>query len=238
MKKAFTMLELIFVIVIMGVLTAYIVPNTQRNPLQEAAVQIASHLRYTQHLAMTDDRYNPNRRDTANDVIWFKDRWQLVFSSSEFTGGEDVWAYTIFSDRVGNEVNRGDADFDEVARNPENSSQLMTGGYSNDTEMNYTHDDFIGMKTMNIGKKYGIVGDNAVDFSNSCDGRVNNSLRISFDHLGRPFQGRQSSMSGPYSPSTHRLITQTCTITISDGSDSVEINIEPETGYVHLNFDT
>jgi len=229
MKKAFTMLELIFVIVIIGVLAAVIVPNTKRNPVQEAAIQIASHIRYTQHLAMTDDRYN------SADSIWHKERWQLVFSSSLYTGGADVWAYTIFSDRIG--VSSGDADEDEIAKNPENSDQLMTGGYAVEDELYYGKAEFRGMKSLNIGKTYGIVGANAIDFSNSCDGSTGNSLRISFDHLGRPFQGDQKSMTGPYDAGTQRLITAECTITLTDGSEIVDINIQPETGYVSLNFD-
>mgnify|MGYP000045959612 CR=1 FL=1 len=236
MKKAFTMIELIFVIVVIGILAATIIPNTKRNPVQEAAIQIASHIRYTQHLAMTDDRYNPNRVDNSGAVIWFKERWQILFSSSKFTGGANVWAYTIFSDRAGTGVKRGDPNESEIAKNPENSNQLMTGGVGHVNAIKYGHKDFKGMESLNIGKKYGIIGANAVVFSDSCDGNGGNpSTRIAFDYLGRPLQGDHNSMKGPYTQS--RLIKAECRITITDGSESVDIKIQPETGYVSLDYD-
>ena len=60
MKKAFTMLELVFVIVIVGILSYFVSSSFQRNPLREAADQVVSHIRYTQHLAMIDDKFDPN----------------------------------------------------------------------------------------------------------------------------------------------------------------------------------
>ena len=78
MKKAFTMLELVFVIVVIGILAAVIIPNTRTNPVQEGAIQLLSHIRYTQHLAMMDDRYGAN-------ATWFKDRWQIRFTSSSYS---------------------------------------------------------------------------------------------------------------------------------------------------------
>lgn len=68
MRKAFTMIELVFVIVVIGILAAVIIPNTRTNPLQEAAIQLLSHIKYTQHLAMTDDTYD------ENDPNWYKKR--------------------------------------------------------------------------------------------------------------------------------------------------------------------
>ena len=67
MKKAFTMLELVFVIVVIGILAAAIIPSTRTNPAQEAAIQLLSDIRYTQHLAMIDDKYGQN---TPGNVDW------------------------------------------------------------------------------------------------------------------------------------------------------------------------
>jgi prepilin-type N-terminal cleavage/methylation domain-containing protein len=79
MKKAFTMLELVFVIVVIGILAAVIIPNTRTNPVQEGAIQLLSHIRYTQHLAMMDDKYD------ATNATWFRDRWQIRFSSTSYS---------------------------------------------------------------------------------------------------------------------------------------------------------
>ena len=58
MKKAFTMLELVFVIVVVGILAAILIPRTERSPVQECAVDLLSQIRYTQHLAIIDDKYD------------------------------------------------------------------------------------------------------------------------------------------------------------------------------------
>ena len=227
MKKAFTMIELIFVIVVIGILAAVIIPNTRTNPLQEAAIQLVSHIRYTQHLAVIDDKFNASRVDTAGNVIWYKDRWQIVFSSSIYSDNGE--AYTIFSDTQGNAVSRGDAQKSEVARNPQNSNQIMTGGYSSTAALDYRNPSFEGMQKLNIGKSYGV---SSVTFSSAC----NSGKRISFDYLGRPFEGDQSSMTGAYSAGTQRLIVEDCHIVLSDGVDSVSIIIKPETGYASISL--
>ncbi|MEA2073540.1 MAG: type II secretion system protein [Campylobacterota bacterium] len=225
MKKAFSMIELVFAIVVIGILAATILPSTKTNPLQEAAIQLQSHIRYTQHLAIVDDKYNALRIDTAGDLIWFKDRWQLVFSSSSYTGGSDVWAYTIFSDRTGNAVTRGDAQESEVAKNPENSNQIMTGGYSATAALDYTNDDFKGMKKLNLGKSYGVT---SIELTGGCPS--SDGYRIVFDSLGRPLKGDMSGNNTAYE--SDNLIQTNCDITLSDGSENVVLRIRPETGYV------
>ena len=79
MKKAFTMLELVFVIVVIGILAVVIIPNTRTNPAQEAKIQLVSHIRYAQHLAMIDDKF-----DAANST-WHKNIWQVAFSGNQYS---------------------------------------------------------------------------------------------------------------------------------------------------------
>ena len=217
LHSAFTILELIFVIVVIGILAASIIPSTKTNPLREAAIQLLSDIRYTQHLAMIDDKYN------SNDAEWYKGRWQIVFSNNVKTNNQE--AYTIFSDTPGYS---GDPSVTEIAKNPQNDNLLMSGGYTGTVKLDVNHNSFIGMKKLNIGMSYGID-------DISLDGGCSYS-RISFDHLGRPFTGDQKTMTGPYSAGTQRLITSVCNITISSEIDSITITIEPETGYAKINF--
>ena len=209
MKKAFTLLELVFVIVVIGILAAVIMPRTKTNPVQEAAIQVLSHIRYTQHLALVDDKYD------AHDAQWYKTRWQIFFSTDNSGNGDQV--YTIYSD-----TNKGGgANSNEIAIDP--STQKLLSGDS-------LYNNHIAR--MNLSSKYGI---SAVNLTGGC----NNSKRISFDYLGRPFMGDPSALTGFYSPSVtnaSRLITSDCNITLTNGTESATIQISPETGYAKVIF--
>ena len=76
MKKAFTLLELVFVIVVVGILAAVIIPSTRTNPVREAAIDLVSKIRYAQHLAMVDDKFD------VGDANWMRNRWQIVFTDT------------------------------------------------------------------------------------------------------------------------------------------------------------
>ena len=225
MKKAFTMIELIFVIVVIGILAAVMIPSTRTNPLQEAAIQVLSHIRYTQHLALIDDKYD------SNDTNWYKGRWQIEFSNSN-AYADNKPGYTIFADQDYGSGYGGNAIEDEMAKNPENSNQVMTGGYGSTAAINYTNSGFKGMKKLNLGNSYGVA---SVEFSNECDGSNGSALRISFDSLGRPFEGDSSGLTSPYTAATDRLIRDDCNIVLKDSADhNVTITIRPETGYASI----
>lgn len=212
MKKAFTMLELVFVIVIVGILAFVAVGRFERNSLREAADQLVAHIRYTQHLAMMDDRFDPS------DATWYQKRWQLVFNSDVNTYNQD--AYTIFSD--GNKNGNPNLTLNEVAINPLDPSKYLTGGYTG-----IILSDGVGATPeMNLGLKYGIT----VALSAAC--QFGTSTRISFDYLGRPLKGVPSGFTAIYQ--SNRTITQQCQITLSNGTNTIVIAIEPETGYTHI----
>ncbi|MDB2562535.1 type II secretion system GspH family protein [Sulfurimonas sp.] len=211
MKKAFTLLELVFVIVVIGILAAIIIPSTKTNPVREAAIQLVSHIRYTQHLAMMDDRFN------ATDPKWYMEMWQIRFTNGNGTS-DGKPAYVIFSDTSHTQH----PEKSECAVDPL-TGLLLNGGVVNDQ---WDDPDFL--QATNIGNEYGIT---SVMFGSEC----NNAMRIAFDHFGRPIEG---DISSPSTSSTLtgalKYITGTCTITISNGSDSEVILIEPESGYIHI----
>ena len=84
MKKAFTLLELVFVLVVIGILAAFMIPSTRTNPAVDAAIQLESHIRYTQHLAMIDDKFD------ANNTRWYRNLWKIDLLSCplQLTGPE------------------------------------------------------------------------------------------------------------------------------------------------------
>ena len=74
-QNAFTLIEIIIVIFVIGVLSITIMPRLERDPLREAVNQITRHINYTQHMAMVDDVYNASQR------LWFKAMWRISFRS-------------------------------------------------------------------------------------------------------------------------------------------------------------
>ncbi|MGE4420638.1 MAG: Tfp pilus assembly protein FimT/FimU [Sulfurimonas sp.] len=224
MKKAFTMMELVFVIVVIGILAAVIIPRIGSNKLQEAAIQVVSHIRYTQHLAMVDDKF---RTDGSE---WYKERWTLRFKEDLVYAGSyvpngiypKVWAYSIFSDKSDDR----NPNPSEMAKNPLNSEQYMSGGYNNTLHV----EDEKSMKELRLGTTYNI---DSVAFSGGCRSNV---LYIHFDYLGRPFNSFVTSSAYELASSGwHKLLTSPCLITLTDKQgEYVQIAIEPETGYVHI----
>lgn len=107
-KSAFTMLELVFVIVVIGIISAVAIPRIGNTKLAEGTDQIISHIRYTQHLAMQDDKFDPA---TAN---WFRNRWYIRF---ERDGTTNAWVYSIGS---ANQPNT-------YATNPLNTEKRLSG---------------------------------------------------------------------------------------------------------------
>lgn len=82
MKKAFTLLELIFVVVIAGILAFVLIPKSSDTKLLESANQLISHIRYAQQLALNNDQFDPNDKD------WYKKMWRIEFENN---GTYKVW---------------------------------------------------------------------------------------------------------------------------------------------------
>lgn len=219
-KKAFTMLEFIFVIVVMGVVAAALIPKFgSSSNLREAAIQIIGDIRYAQHLAMNDDHI-----PTKN---WFKKRWTIIFNKDKYTKRQV--SYTIFADVAGDSTGNPDGT-QEIAKNPLDRGKVLSGGYSGIDGLDIRdRENFIGTKRYNLGLSYDIK---KVIFSSACS--YAGSKRIAFDHVGRPLKGNLSSYSSPY-PSASRIMTKRCKITLIDRNDhNISLFIEPETGYAHL----
>ena len=214
MKKAFTMIELVLVIIIVGIISATIVPQIGKTSLDRCAQQVLHHIRYTQHLAMMDNKFDPN------DQYWYRSRWQL-----DFRDPSGKAFYTIYQDLNRNGSASTHASKDEIAKNPLNPKQLLTA---------LSTSGAVNTKEMNLKEKYGIT---AITFSSSCS--YYGSQRISFDYLGRPLYGNPTALDAKYNDNFGstgvRLIQNKCTITLTDtDNNSRKIVIMPETGYSYI----
>jgi type II secretory pathway pseudopilin PulG len=209
MKRfAFTMLELVFVVIVIGIIAVLSMPSFNSNPLQQAAEQVANHIRYTQHLAMVDDAYDPS------DPTWWQTRWQIQFEDASPNPGK---IYVIYRnlDKNSNE------DDNETARDPQ-THQLMRGA-----DKDIAIPPFKYMDNMLISKKYGITN---VTFSNTCNPSSPTSNRIGFDNLGRPYT--RTATTTPFD----NLLTADCNITLVHSDGNATITVRPETGYVSVTY--
>ncbi|WP_024954426.1 pilus assembly FimT family protein [Sulfurospirillum arcachonense] len=245
MKKAFTMLELVFVIIIVGILSVVIIPNFDKNNLREAAEQVISHIRYTQHLAMMDNKFVPseemsnmpigsttactvrgaNSKKKCNVKFWYLGRWQIKFSNQ--------W-YVIMSDSSNSSYDgnpNASSIHVEVAKDFINTNKYLIG-HNSSSFFSGTKEERIN-ENLNLKNKYGV---NKILISG---GTNSNASRIIFDSLGRPYRGdtKLSNVSYMKSP-TDKLATTKINIALCNKDDcsdkNITIVIEPETGYTHI----
>ena len=210
MKKAFTMIELIFIIVVVGILAAVAIPRIDRDNLIELVDQVTTHIRYTQQLAMMDNVYD------GSDEHWYRGYWRIQFSNSA-DGGEG-WKYSVYKDLPGYSGNLNSER--EVARDPQNEQRFLTSGASG---FSANTDSKKMNKKLNLKNTYDIQ---KIDFDKNCGGQA-----IAFDSKGRP-HGAPQKAKNPYD----KVLHTPCIITFTDSGDrSIQIAVQPETGFISDN---
>lgn len=211
-KPAFTIIEIVMAIVVMGILASLAMPRVDRDLKQNAANHILSSIRFTQHLAINDNMHE------FNDPQWQRKYWRIVFSTC--TGTDKYYMIGTDTDKDGST----NADFEktEAAIDPLSGKPLFwTGGVdcSNGGDGTVSEEIF-------ISKKYGITG---VETSGGCA----DATHIAFDHMGRPHHGEDFANSNRADYAGYMKDTCTFTFTMSDG-DEFAIKILPETGYAYI----
>ncbi len=204
-RQAFTMIEMTMVIVVLGILAALAIPRMDRDIRQEAADNILSAIRYTQHLALNDDKTDPS------DPLWQRKFWHLRFGSY----GGDLSFYTVSS----NTDDDANVDKSETALDPINKKYMYH--LAGDT----TLDESDESPNIFIRKNYGI---NNIAFTDGCAG----GQLIAFDHLGRPHIGIYSA-TNDYSTYMTQNCKMTFDFENSD-IRSFTILIQKETGYAQI----
>lgn len=189
MKSAFSLLELAFVIVILGVVLGvakfYFVADKN---LTLAAKQIQNDLAYTRNLALMQAAFRAFDTSVAKDE-WFKARWQVYFIRSK-SATNDEQTYTIFLDKNGDgnaNLGKNELNLDrEIAVDILNAKKLMNSGQSGVI----SKDDERANARFNIEKKFGVK---AVEFRGACAG----ATRVIFDEFGRLYSPLKNA-NAPY----------------------------------------
>lgn len=205
-RTAFTMFELVMVIVVLGIIAALALPRIERDIRQEAADSILSSIRFTQHMALMDDKTNPS------DALWQKTLWHIRFSTYTDSGTE--WFYT-----VGSNMNKAtNINKTETAIDPSNGKYMYNANGDSTIDTDESPNIF-------LGKRFSI---NSITFSGGCSG----NQHIAFDHLGRPYSGIYSAGNDF---ATYMNTDCQITFSFKDSNyPSFTINVAKETGYAFI----
>jgi len=214
-KSAFTMIELVFVIVVLGIIASIAMDKVDRDLEQEASSTILSHIRLAQQLALND-----NKHRSDNDPLWQRAYWRFEYGKCS---GLDEYYY-----RVGSDIDMdGTIDKSESAINPSDGKYLYTFNTCNALQEDES-------PTVLLGKKFGIKKIRKY-------GGCSSVQHIAFDYLGRPEHQLASYTQADFSKymsSDCRLKFEMSTDInhdgIIDGDDSFTIMILAETGHAFV----
>ena len=210
-RSAFTIIELIFVIVVLGILASLAMERVDRDLKQEASETILSHIRLAQQLALRD---NKHRQD--NNGLWQRAYWRFEYGKCKNTTNLDGTAAYYY--RVGAATTLDKAfNKNESAINPVDGKYLYTINSCDDLKKDES-------PTILISKKFGI---NKIEKYAGC----NKVQHIAFDYLGRPHHQIGSYGSANFS----KIMVNDCRLKFKMATgDSFTIIIEAETGHAYI----
>ncbi len=238
-SRAFTFIELLVVIVLLGILSAVLAPQLSRDELNEAQQQVIQHLQLTQNQALTHHTYigssdssietNINATRKAA-TLWFKGYWQMQFNT-----GTTELPYSVYSDTPSNSLL------------PQYSDKADKGDY-------YLYDSFTRLfiardgtdipeyilkyrdTGVDLADTYGVTNVSVVCPSMAATNASTRSrAHILFDDIGRPYcsSGAEDSGGVGVRNSFDFMAIDTIRVTLRKNSQSAVVCIEPQTGYIH-----
>ncbi len=249
MKKSFSLIELIIIIIIVGVLYSSITFSLANTNLNQAADQIISHINYTRHLALKDNKMqyypiNNTKTEMNRSKYWFKQWWQIRFTRNK-NNPKDLW-YEIFTDLS---YDSNNTNFDGTghypnnttsyeltfAKNP-NTQKYLTGrcgssGYPNCIDID---------KKLNLTNAYNI---NRIKVEGITNYNItfNKNLKLLFDNYGNVYlsEGKKGDKGdiNPYDKDERIPLLQTAKIVLcSDESceENISICISAKIGSAYI----
>jgi len=209
------MIELVFVIVVLGILASLAMGRMDRDLKQEASETILSHIRLAQQLALRD-----NKHRSDNDEDWQTGYWRFQFSNCSFTGQ----VMPIYA--VGSAPLSGDLTKPTSAINPVNGKYLFGSCTETSNIPDVSPDVFVGkhfgVKEMKLTGCYGTGL------------ATERGKHFGFDYLGR-VHVKVGSYDNSSTSMFSELATKDCNLTVTMSDDEkFSIIIENETGHAYI----
>lgn len=211
-QKAFSMIELVFVIVVMGILASLAMPRMDRDLRQEAIDSVMADIRLAQRMAVSDHRHD------VDNSGWQKSYWQWRVEKCD----NGNLYYIVGSDNnYNNSITQA-----ESAIDPYNQKYLFasSGDYCVTDEASSANSDRVLLT-----KKFGI---SSATMNDKCT-----SSHIAFDELGRLHINIHTYTVNDYK---NLQKTDDCEITFTfdngliDDTDPFTLVVEAITGRVSL----
>lgn len=228
MRAAFSVLELVIAIVILGVFASFAMPSS-KHALHQAALTTLAYIRYTQHLALNSSLEFATLKQTSmltalhpsidpHKLLDSRNNfWQIQFHQSgiytlnSFSVFFDTPRFSPTTDRD-NQPQPGDI----IAINGKNRRCLS--GYSNDniaTECRNNSEILVRL--------YESFGVESIILESEFACQEINTFRIGFDRFGKPFCARNT-----------RALQAPMQIALKKGAYTKYICILPHSGYAYI----
>lgn len=206
-KPAFSMIELVFVIVVIGILASTALSQMDRDIQQEAISTILSDLRLTQQTALSDSKHNNSTQ------LWQRSYWQFRYKKC----GDNNYRYSITSDINYDGIN----DRDESLISSLDSKYLFFDCSDNDKDSELSNLEKYGISSIK-GR-----GSNCMTLLTEDRGS------IAFDNLGRPHYSIENYLAADFSEISQTDCSIIFKFSNTDYKDFV-INIEETTGFISV----
>ena len=203
-KKSFSIIELIFVITLIGIITSQVSIKNNLSKIKLAKQQIILHLKYVRYIAMIDNKYD------KDNPLWFRKRWTLKFLNCQSSIGGLY--YVIYSD----ENENGYISKNETLKDPLTNNYI----YSYQCKEDSLYDK---NKLVLLTKRYN------VDRINISCNKTSTIGQLSFDIYGE----LHSKLSTNSNEKEKYKINKPCIIEIIDKDNNKEtITIHDKTGNI------
>lgn len=229
MKRAFTLLELVFVIGILAILFGVGKFYTKNdNNIHLAAEQVLADIAYTRALAMLQHPFRAGYGVVATKDEWFKARWVLHFSSSKSTAHKQ--GYAIYLDKNGDgNANVGKVsslEGREIAVSLLNPTKLLVSGQSGVIDST----DERASGRFDLESTFGV---REIELFGSCGKSGSNVIkRLTFDEFGRLHLPLRTATK-PYDKVLSATDAQ-CAVRLKGATNAVCIVLSTLTGHAYI----